>query len=64
MDVEIRTLDVRLEVEGGNEDEAAFAKLFEKYIARWSQRAADEVGHGRLGARERSLGDRGDEDVT
>lgn len=62
MDVEIRTLDIRLEVEGGD-DEASFVRLFEKYMAQWSRRAADAARSQRTANAERSLGDAyGDED--
>ncbi|MFI5178241.1 MAG: putative phage tail protein [Vicinamibacterales bacterium] len=61
MDVEIKTLDIRLEVEGGD-DEAAFVRLFEKYIGQWSRRAAEESKRRRTAASERSLGDGAGED--
>lgn len=61
MDVEIKTLDIRLEVEGGD-DEAAFVRLFEKYIGQWSRRAAEEEKRRRTAASDRNLGDGGDDE--
>jgi hypothetical protein len=56
--VTIQHLDVVLEVDG-NEEEVAFAKLFDKHIRRWN-RAMDEArARARFAERERSIDDRG-----
>jgi hypothetical protein len=55
--VTIRNLEVRFEVDGG-EDERTFARLFEKYIARWRRLEAEASERKRFLASERSIGDR------
>jgi hypothetical protein len=55
--VTIQNMEVSFEVEGDG-DEAAFAKLFDKYIRRWSQLETEERERERLAESERSLGDR------
>jgi len=55
--VTIHNLEVRMDVEGGG-DEAAFVKLFNKYIRLWSEEAAKQKKRARRVAQERSLGDR------
>jgi hypothetical protein len=55
--VTIQNMEVSFEVEGDG-DEAAFARLFDKYIKRWSQLETEERERERLAESERSLGDR------
>jgi len=55
--VTINQLDVRFDVEGGDDD-ATFARLFEKYIRQWSSKQEEARDHQRRGDEERSLGDR------
>lgn len=55
--VKIEQLEVRFDVEGDG-DEAAFARLFEAHIRRWSRAEADARSRQRQGDRERELGDR------
>lgn len=55
--VTIHNLEVRFEVEGG-EDEAAFVRLFEKYVRQWQRKQEEARSRDRLSARERSMGDR------
>ena len=47
--VTIHNLEVRMDVEGGG-DEAAFVKLFNKYIRLWSEEAAKPTSSGMIGA--------------
>ncbi|HJZ79627.1 MAG TPA: hypothetical protein VKD91_04755 [Pyrinomonadaceae bacterium] len=55
--VTIQNMEVSFEVEGDG-DEAAFAKLFNKYIKQWNRLEKDERERERLAEAERSLGDR------
>jgi hypothetical protein len=55
--VNIDNLEVRLDVEGEG-DEAVFARLFEKHIARWSRLDAERRARLRLADSERAVGDR------
>jgi len=55
--VTINQLDVRFDVEGGDDD-ATFARLFEKYIRQWSSKQDEARDRQRQGDDERSLGDR------
>lgn len=55
--VTIHNLEVRFEVEGG-EEEAAFVRFFEKYIKQWVSKQEAARNRERLSARERSMGDR------
>lgn len=55
--VTIHNLEVRFDIEGEG-DEAAFAKLFEKYICRWGRLEAEMKTRQRLSDSERALGDR------
>jgi len=52
--VTIQHLEVLLEVDGG-EEEAAFARLFDKYIRRWNRAMEDERARVRLADRERRI---------
>jgi hypothetical protein len=54
--VNIQHLEVVLEVDG-NEEEAAFAKLFDKYVRRWNRATEEERARRRLMDRERSIHD-------
>ena len=54
--VTINNLDVRFEVEGEG-DEAAFARLFEKYANKWGRRQEEAREHERRLESERALGD-------
>jgi hypothetical protein len=63
MPVTIQNLDVRFDVEGEG-DEAVFAKLFAKYVRRWSREHDEEETRARRSNGERSLGDRPDEDKS
>lgn len=55
--VNISNLEVRFDVEGDGDD-AAFARLFEKHIRRWSREAEEERERERRGRDERAVGDR------
>lgn len=55
--VTIHNLEVRFDVEGEG-DEAVFARLFEKYIRRWSRAEEEARERARRAESERSLGDR------
>jgi hypothetical protein len=55
--VTIESLEVRFDVEGEG-DEAAFAKLFEKFIRQWSRQEAEAKARRCAAEAERSLGDR------
>ena len=57
--VTVQNLEVRFDVEGEGDD-ASFARLFEKHIRQWGQRADEAKERERRGARERSVGDRED----
>lgn len=61
MAITIRNLEVDFNVEGEG-DEAAFAKLFDKYAKRWSREREDEKARERHSNKERCLGDREHED--
>lgn len=56
--VTIQHLDVVLEVDG-NDEELAFAKLFDKYIRRWNRAMEDARARAQLAERERRIDDRG-----
>jgi hypothetical protein len=58
--ITIHNLEVRFEIEGSDE-EAAFARLFQRYMRMWAQ--AERVQRERAAAAEkdRALGDRGTE---
>jgi hypothetical protein len=56
--VTIQHLDVVLEVDG-NEEEIAFAKLFDKYIRRWNRAMEDARARAQLAERERRIDDHG-----
>jgi hypothetical protein len=55
--VTINNLEVKFDVEAGD-DNAAFARLFEKYIRQWSSKQEEAKERECWGERERSLGDR------
>ena len=55
--VNISNLEVRFDVEGDGDD-AAFARLFEKYIKQWSRKAEEAEERERRGRDERAVGDR------
>lgn len=55
--VNISNLEVRFDVEGEGDD-ATFARLFDKYIRRWSREADEARERERRGRDERALGDR------
>jgi hypothetical protein len=55
--VTIHNLEVRVDVQGGGDD-AAFVRLFNKYIKLWSEQDARRKHQARRVAEERSLGDR------
>ncbi len=57
MSVSIENLEVRLEVEGGEEEEV-FARLFRKHIRQWHRLQRERRSHRRHAERERVLGDR------
>lgn len=59
--VTINNLEVHFDVEGEG-DEAVFAKLFEKYIRKWSRMQAEAQARQRQADSERSLGDNRRED--
>jgi hypothetical protein len=54
--VTINNLDVRFDVEGGDDD-ATFRRLFEKYIRQWSSNEEEAKERERRGRDESSLGD-------
>jgi hypothetical protein len=54
--VSINNLEVRFDVEGEGDD-AAFARLFEKYVRQWSSKHEAAKARDRLTASEGSLGD-------
>lgn len=56
--VTIQHLDVVLEVDG-NDEELAFAKLFDKYIRRWNRAMEDARARAQLAERERKIDDAG-----
>jgi hypothetical protein len=58
--VTINHLDVRFDVEG-DDDDASFCRLFEKYIRQWSTKQEEAKEREQRGKKDRSLGDR-DED--
>jgi hypothetical protein len=58
--VTINYLEVRFDVEG-EDDEARFLRLFEKYIRQWARKQAEAQARERWNERERSLGDRREE---
>ncbi|HYP27444.1 MAG TPA: hypothetical protein VE262_12065 [Blastocatellia bacterium] len=58
--VTINNLDVRFDVEGEG-DEAAFARLFEKYANKWGRRQEEARERERRAEAERSVGDRREE---
>ena len=55
--VTIHNLEVRMDVQGGSDD-AAFVRLFNKYIKLWSDQDARQRQRARKIAEDRSLGDR------
>jgi hypothetical protein len=55
--ITIERLDIRFDVEGSDE-EAVFAKLFQKYIERYDRLKCEESDRIRRMEKERSLGDR------
>jgi hypothetical protein len=55
--ITIQNLEVHLEVEGDG-DEAAFIRMFDKQINRWSRLAAEQKMRQRQADGDRSLGDR------
>ncbi len=55
--ITIQNLEIHLEVEGDG-DEAAFIRLFDKHINRWSRLAAQQKMRQRRADDDRSLGDR------
>lgn len=56
--ITIHNLEVRLDVEGEG-DEAAFVKLFDKYIKRWNRLMDEAKARKKMADEHRSLGDRG-----
>ena len=56
----IHNLEVQFDVEGEGDD-AAFARLFEKYIKQWDRKKEEAQARERCIERERSLGDRREE---
>lgn len=60
--VTIQNLEVRFDVEGDS-DEAAFVRLFEKYIKQWVRKQQEAQARERWASRERSLGDRQEEEA-
>jgi len=56
-DVKIELLEVHFDVVGDGEQE--FARLFERYINRWSRAQQDRDARDRAFERERVIGDRG-----
>jgi len=59
--VTINNLEVRFDVEGEGDD-AAFARLFEKYVRQWSRKEEEAKQRERWAARDRALGDYQEED--
>jgi len=55
--VTIHNLEVRMDVQGGGDD-AAFVRLFNKYIKLWSEAEARQKHRSRLVAEASALGDR------
>lgn len=55
--VTIQNLEVRFDVEGEG-DEAAFARLYTKYMKLWRRQEADQEARRRRTERDRSLGGR------
>ena len=55
--VSINNLEVRFDVEGDGDD-AAFAKLFEKYVRQWSSQEEQAREREQRGREERAVGDR------
>ncbi|HKX30756.1 MAG TPA: hypothetical protein VJ302_23905 [Blastocatellia bacterium] len=60
--ITIHNLEVRFEVEGDG-DEAAFVKLFEKYVRQWNDQQEESRTRERRAARERALGDQQPEEL-
>lgn len=58
--VNINNLEVRFDVEGEGDD-ASFARMFDKFIRRWSREAEEAREREHRGRDERALGDRGEE---
>ena len=58
--VTIHNLEVRFDVEG-EDDDAAFARLFEKYVRQWNRKQEELKERELWAARERALGDRQEE---
>jgi hypothetical protein len=54
--VTINNLEVSFDVEGEGDD-AAFAKLFEKYVGQWNRKQGEAKEREQWVANERSLGD-------
>lgn len=61
MAIRIGHLDVRFEVEGGD-DEAVFARLFERHLRLHAEREKQKAHMHRIAERNRRLGDRPLED--
>jgi hypothetical protein len=59
--VTINNLEVHFDVDGEG-DEAVFARLFEKYIRKWSRMQAEAQARQRQTEADRSLGDNHRED--
>ena len=55
--ITIQHLEVHFDVEGAEED-VAFARLFKKYISRWSRAEAEQRANQQRAEQERALGDR------
>jgi hypothetical protein len=55
--VTIQNLEVRFDVEGEG-DAAVFTRMFNAHIRRWHQQDCERRTRERMGAAERSLGDR------
>ena len=55
--VSINNLEVRFDVEGEGDD-AAFSKLFEKYVRQWSSQQEEVNEREQRGREERAVGDR------
>jgi hypothetical protein len=55
--VSINNLDVRFDVEGDG-DEAAFARLFEKYVRQWHTKQEEAREREHRDREERAVGDR------
>ncbi|MCI0392760.1 MAG: hypothetical protein MOB07_28850 [Acidobacteria bacterium] len=58
--VTIQNLEVQFDVDGEGDD-AAFARLFEKYIRQWARKQEEAQAREKWIERERSLGDRREE---